>query len=416
VSAAAMDSSGAGDSISGMRRNDNRLHEKLLFAKSCVKTGRCPGDFRAKDFYHKFDAEAADVRAAEEEAEAAAADQARKQEARAATPPPVAAIVEGMTPKEKSETLRNDVAALTKSTAEHRRSLDIVEKEFNSEVLARGRVNDQLSISKMELRKSQRGLGELRDMYRMQTRELDELRAAIDAAQLAQSALTTASATSVNDISGCASAGAHLSVASTAAATAAATKVATPTPRAAPMTGRCHTSEGYQVSVPPPGGYLAALSKRAASAAAYGGDGGSSSRDQAAVAVEELKSALMVKEPKAPAAEAKLRDHLHSENEKLASVIDAIGELGRHIRSPKLPQQPHSARGPGPPEPSKDDRARAAAAAAGLIAPARQKQAYASVLASRPKDYEIWKWVYFGKTKTAANASVESGSERAVFG
>merc|ERR1712187_931892 len=112
----------------------------------------------------------------------------------------------------------------------------------------------------------------------------------------------------------------------------------------------------------------------------------------APVCVEELKGALL-KDHKPPVTEAKLWGHLHSENEKLASVIDAVGELGRHVRSPR--QTGAAVSGSGGPTsgktsgPSDEARVRLAAASAG-VAPPEKKKCYSSVLASRPKHYKLY--------------------------
>merc|ERR1712187_375841 len=117
-------------------------------------------------------------------------------------------------------------------------------------------------------------------------------------------------------------------------------------------------------------------SKRSATALSYVGEEQRSTN----VCVEELKGALL-KDHKPPVAEAKLWGHLQSENEKLASVIDAVSELGRHVRSPHPKGEVDSGLGGlaigkkgGP---SREARERIAAAAAGLDAPAKKK-AYSS--------------------------------------
>merc|ERR1712187_768970 len=123
------------------------------------------------------------------------------------------------------------------------------------------------------------------------------------------------------------------------------------------------------------GGFLED-SKRAATALSFAGEEVKNTQ----VCVEELKGALL-KDHKPPVAEAKLWGHLQSENEKLASVIDAVSELGRHVRSPRPTGEADSGsqlRTMGKKgEPSREARERIAAAAAGLDAPAKKK-AYSS--------------------------------------
>merc|ERR1712187_247888 len=129
-------------------------------------------------------------------------------------------------------------------------------------------------------------------------------------------------------------------------------------------------------------------SKRSATALSYVGEEQRSTN----VCVEELKGALL-KDHKPPVAEAKLWGHLQSENETLASVIDAVSELGRHVRSPRPTGVADIGAGGATAGkkggPSAEERARIAAASAGLGAPAK-KQAYSSVLASRPKHYKLY--------------------------
>jgi len=348
---------------SGMRHNDDRLQEMLRLAKACLKTGRCPGDPRAKHLFQRFDAEEEAARA---EAAAAAREEAETSgEPRVPTPPPVAPTPEGCTPAERAAKLRRDVRDLARANAERRSELEAVERELKQEVLERYRVNDELRDAKFVFSRSQRELREIRDMKKMQEREIQTLRLQLDKLSVKQrepihpmlAPLPPPGSGGRADQGGAKS-------------------------------SRCPTADSA-----PPG--------RAASQHGAESEARSGSAPAPPVCVDALKSVLL-KDEKLPASEAKLWGHLQSENEKLASVIDAVGELSRELRSPL------SARGGGsasrdaaglPPtgaggaaaQRSKAAKARQVANAAGLtILPMPKEQAYASVLASRPKHYKLY--------------------------
>eukprot|EP00928_Gymnodinium_smaydae_P014454 TRINITY_DN15292_c0_g1_i1.p1 TRINITY_DN15292_c0_g1~~TRINITY_DN15292_c0_g1_i1.p1 ORF type:complete len:404 (+),score=106.66 TRINITY_DN15292_c0_g1_i1:162-1214(+) len=343
----------------GMRHNDDRLQELLHLAKACVKVGRCPGDLRARDFFDRFDAEAreAAAREAAEDGELYGDEQARESRpARPLTPPPLAATPEeGLPPERQVSRWRREVRDLASAVSKKQQELELLNQEASREVLERCRASDELAAARVELKKQQRALNEVRDMYRLQERELEALQSAVASAKETSAALLAAK----------------------------------------------------RLAVPPP----MPLTSSATSAGAAGAGGGAEralpslplapvvkSPPAAELSIDELKTSLLreVKDKKAPAAEARLWGRLRDENEKLASVIDAVGELGQQLRAPPKVENIGSGRG------SKDGgashphgaggsrSARAAVQYASLLGVPRPKPAYASVLSSRPANYKLY--------------------------
>lgn len=345
-------------SPSGMRRDDDRLKEMLSLARGCLKTGRCPGDPRARDFFDRFNEQDAAVKTAEAEDDARAAEADKA--ARPITPPPLVDTPENLSPEQRAAKLRRDARDVGRCVADKQKELEAEEREVSREVLERHAANEELRVAKAEFQRAQRSMGEVRDMYKLQEREIQDLLAAIDdvyAPQPTAAELAHAAAQS------------QLQAQQQRRAAQKAVELddyygqlpqLTQLPQQAIAEGRCQSEYSREV-VPE-------------------------------VSIEELRSALL-RGQRPPAAEAKLWNHLQSENEKLVSVIDAVGELGRQLRTP--PSQPSGptaaikALAAPRPRPRGPPRQPLAASILGLQAP-RPLPAYASVLSCRPSSYKLY--------------------------
>lgn len=162
------------DAFTGMRHNDDRLHEILNLAKACLKTGRCPGDFRQKDFFERFDAQA------QEAMEVKKANMPQPEPVAPPTPPPICQTPEGCSPEARDLKMRRDLRDLAHAAAEKKQELDAAEKEYNKELLLRCRAADELRDAKAEHLKTQRAFAEMKEMIRRQDKEIAKLKIEID--------------------------------------------------------------------------------------------------------------------------------------------------------------------------------------------------------------------------------------------
>merc|ERR1719203_2791530 len=96
----------------GMRHNDDRLQEMLSLARACLKTGRCPGDPRQKDFFERFETEALEAQEAEK------ANMPILEPLPPPTPPPIPKTPQGISPEARQTKLRRDVRDLMRAAAQ----------------------------------------------------------------------------------------------------------------------------------------------------------------------------------------------------------------------------------------------------------------------------------------------------------
>jgi len=297
--------------------------------------------------------------------------------------PPRTQTPKGMPAESRAAKLRRHTRDLARATAGLRHDVESAEHELSREVLERCRVGDELTDAQTDLKKAQRSLAEVREMYKMQERELQDMRAIIESA----TAASTQAARRASDSAGPTSLEIKKLEGNDKQSLAAVQPSTSTTPR-----GR--TAESCVVTAgegSPSGMSTLNVTKSPMGFLEDSKRSGDELRNTN-VCVEELKGALL-QDHKPPVAEAKLWGHLQSENEKLASVIDAVSELGRHVRSPQPTGtvesnlgMPVTGKKGGP---SVEERERLAVASAGLPAPAKKK-AYSSVLASRPKHYKLY--------------------------
>merc|ERR1712187_339258 len=72
------------------------------------------------------------------------------------------------------------VRDLMRAATQKRQELEAVEKEYTQEVLQRCRADDELRDAKTELRKAQREHAEMKEMIRLQEKEIKDLKIDID--------------------------------------------------------------------------------------------------------------------------------------------------------------------------------------------------------------------------------------------
>eukprot|EP00929_Paragymnodinium_shiwhaense_P030253 TRINITY_DN17167_c0_g1_i1.p1 TRINITY_DN17167_c0_g1~~TRINITY_DN17167_c0_g1_i1.p1 ORF type:complete len:435 (-),score=109.13 TRINITY_DN17167_c0_g1_i1:71-1375(-) len=399
----------------GMRRNDERLDELLRFAGACLKTGRCPGDMRPRHFYERFDAEANEKarRVAERRAGIEAEDERLALESVSRGGElgqrPVSPDAEGMDEEGRLVKLRKDMRSLGPRLASRKQELEVLEQELNGEILARCAVSEEVRASQAELRKQERELCKVRDMFKLQEREILELQAAIDGFHLRQQG-----------------GGAAVASKGVAGAPAAASQKAQPGEggsSSAPLPAFARAPERVRTAEDVPGGLRPMLPycprdvPNKPSTAPGGprpsgfshalGDKQAREPLPEPISIEELRKALLkdldTTRKATPPSEVKLLNHLQTENDKLVEVIEAVGELSRQVRTPQKTTRAGNdpadnvSKGLGPPGakltgPTKPAAARTprpngsavvAASLIGGVVPVK-KQPYASVLSNRP--------------------------------
>merc|ERR1711879_430713 len=180
---------------------------------------------------------------------------------------------------------------------------EAVEKEYTQEVLQRCRADDELRNAKTELRKAQREHAEMKEMIRLQEKEIKDLKIDIDL--------------------------------SSSKAVAALRAAEVKRERQQQRTQTVAALRALPPSMPPMTGIGAPAAKPQDSSCFVGETYEESTQE---VSIEELRSALLP-DKKPPEAEPRLWSRLQTENEKLVSVIDEIGELGRQIRTPSTRDQ-----------------------------------------------------------------------------
>lgn len=171
-----------------MHYTSDQLQDVLRLAHGCLKSARLPGELREKDFFQKFDAEAARrqaaVAAVEERAirlvsrevdfDAVRPKQQGFQHQELSPRPPTP---DGLSTEAKASKLRRDAQRLERLTAERRQDFESVSAATAKEVLQRCRAQDELRAAQAEVQKLKKAVRDAREMRRIQEKEIKELQA-----------------------------------------------------------------------------------------------------------------------------------------------------------------------------------------------------------------------------------------------
>jgi hypothetical protein len=324
--------------VSGMRRNDEQLREMLALARGCLRSKRVPGEIRERDLFEQWDAKA--QAAVQAEGTSSPSRPAPAPVAPAAPPPPpVPPTPEGLSAEQRLAKLRRDVQRLERLTAEKRQELEDTNAALCKAVLDRCKVQEELQAVQDEAQSSRKEIRNARGMVRRQERETHELRDAIRRAKAAGAAASTDKA-----------AGAALADKGPRNGAAGAEEEAGPAPGAARVslekeveTALRAALAAEEVAVAPEGTLVTSEPPEApvddevavveeVAADANGLVGGHdpqaeppSPRVLTTLSMQELKDALLG---------GNGNEGFRNENEKLASVIDAVGELSRRVHEP----------------------------------------------------------------------------------
>lgn len=338
--------------IEGMRYKDEKLEEMLNLAKGCLRRGSVPGQPSARHLFDRFDAEASASAAAR-----APVDPGSQAEVAPITPspPPIPQTPEGLTTEARIAKLRRDIQTLERSTSERRQELDAVNETATKEVLERCRAQDQLRVARSDVQKTRRAIRDAKDMFRIQEKEIQELKQLV-----AEPTCTTRRAS-----------------------------------RGAASSKEIPATFGNN-GFPPSGAFMtAAEMDLAANNFLFGAS--NQPLPGGPLTAAELKGVLL-HDALPSASEAKIWGHLKSENEKLASVIDAVGELSRQVHSPRSGKPIGIATGgdsqlvtPVLGVRSVEDGPSVGLAGCAMLGMALPKQkVYAQVLQTRPKNYKLF--------------------------
>mmetsp|Transcript_60158 Transcript_60158/g.173545 ORF Transcript_60158/g.173545 Transcript_60158/m.173545 type:complete len:321 (-) Transcript_60158:64-1026(-) len=169
-----------------MHYTSDQLHDVLRLAHGCLRSARLPGELREKDFFEKFDAEAAKKQAADDAEEDRAikliskewnlhSEEVAQDRVESPVRPPTP---EGVSTEAKAAKLRRDAQRLERLTAERRQEFEVVSASVAKEVLQRCRAQDELRAAQTEVQKIKKAVREAREMQRIQAKEIEELWAA----------------------------------------------------------------------------------------------------------------------------------------------------------------------------------------------------------------------------------------------
>lgn len=350
--------------VSGMRRNDEQLREMLALARGCLRSKRVPGEIRERDLFEQWDAQAqAAVQAAAREAEGTSSPSrpapAPPAAPAAPPPPPVPRTPEGLSAEQRLAKLRRDVQRLERLTAEKRQELEDTNAALCKAVLDRCKVQEDLQAVQDEAQNSRKEIRNARGMVRRQERETHELRDAIRRAKAAGAGAAASTekaagaaladkgprngAAGAEEEAGPAPGADLVSLEKEVVATALREALATEEVRMTPE-GTLVTSGSPEAPVDDE---VAVVEGVAADAnGLVGGDG-----PQAEPPSPRLLTTLSMQELKDVLLGGNGNEGFRNENEKLASVIDAVGELSRRVHEPGGRSAAEGGEGacPGPP-------------------------------------------------------------------
>lgn len=169
-----------------MKYNNGLLQEKLKLARGCLRSGRCPGDWREKDFFHHFDLEAAAAAEAQQlqDAEWRAGVAAEISEASLHIPQ-LATFEPGRLGAASAQVarLRRDVTRLERFYQERSQVLAQDRSQFSQEVFEHCKTQDALADVRAEVQRLRKSLAEARLMSSRQEREIKDLEALAAAAE-----------------------------------------------------------------------------------------------------------------------------------------------------------------------------------------------------------------------------------------